>query len=304
MRLFQVIFILFYYQALLLGNTAVDTTGSTGVVVILRNGQAANINLLDTTGNKIVYLRRGSKIKLDKSLIKLIVINSDTVDYSKYQSPKQKKLDMPQAATSAPVNPNKPKSITAKEYYSDKAPGMIKRNLKWGNIGNGLTFVGIGAQAIAILTAQDIGLLPSILLIGGGVVANIAGPRIAIGNYYGTTDIIEQAYDCDRKAIEANWRVHRIATGILIAGSIASNLPPKIEFAAWENADGRSSSSLSLSPIGLVICLIADIIYIINNEHAAVYAYSMKRKCVPKQISIVPSYDNRKGAGLQLSANF
>lgn len=289
--------------ALLQGSPFLD---STKAMIILKDGQTANINLLDTTGSKIVYIRFNNKVLLEKSVVQSIVINGDTIDYSHFQPPLRTMPDFVQAGSTTPINVEKPEGICPTEYYSNKAPALIEQSLASGHLGNILTFLGIGSQVLVITNAQDIGLVPSLIILTGGAIANIAGPQIAMRNYFKASDIVEQAYGCDMRAattFSGYSSSNRIATGLFLAGSIAAILPPRVPIATWESSDGRSRSELSLSPIGLLLSSIADLIYIINIEQAAGYACSIQRKCGQKKISIVPSYDVIQGPGLRIVVN-
>lgn len=51
----------------------------------LKNGQHATVPILDTSGCEVTIRRRGTPVRIKKALIKHIVMESDTIDYSGYE---------------------------------------------------------------------------------------------------------------------------------------------------------------------------------------------------------------------------
>lgn len=69
---FQTIFcliFLFYFQA------------QSADFIKLKDGNGGTITTLDTTGNLVTYIRNGSKVTLNKTLIDYITIGKDTISY-------------------------------------------------------------------------------------------------------------------------------------------------------------------------------------------------------------------------------
>jgi hypothetical protein len=52
--------------------------------IVLRNGQSARAAITDTNGCNITIIRNGNKVAVSKSQVRLIVLGSDTFDYSAY----------------------------------------------------------------------------------------------------------------------------------------------------------------------------------------------------------------------------
>jgi hypothetical protein len=291
------------------GEKPVDTASHKDATLVLRGGQTALIGLLDTSGVTISYIRNGAVLKLAKTQIESVMIkNGDTLDYSSCRP-----LEQPVARSASsppPAQPIRPEAVSSKKYYEGKEPlKIVEQKLVMGNAGNFLTIFGVAMPILAISTARDIGIGPSFFLLICGGVATITGPRLAIKNYFDAADVTEQAFDCDKNSamtFAGCKKLDNIATSLFIAGSIASVLPPKVVVASWSNADGTFHSEMTVSPIGLLICSVADILYVVATEQSAALAYSTRNSCVGNapSVSVVPVFDREHGTGLKMVARF
>jgi hypothetical protein len=282
----------------------------------LRNGQAANINLLDTSGSTISYERRGNTVTLRKELIEWIAIAADTINYSGYANEKTyakpESNDSKESIDSSSSNPISTSSIAAKkiksvkstEYYADKAPSLIHGHITKGDVGNLLTFMGIGGQYAAIFLAQDLGPIPALTLLGASLATKFIGPRMAVSHYYAASEVAWLASDSIEQNDSRAWKAYRIGLGLTVAGGVASMLPLKIPFARWESENDASYLEFSVSLAAFPFMLASEIVNIANNQISGKHARKYARLFAKYNVAVAPIWKDNDTYGFRIIAAY
>ena len=53
-------------------------------IIILKNGQTAKTEIVDTSGSTIVILRQDKRVVLKKKIVSTIILHGDTISYKNY----------------------------------------------------------------------------------------------------------------------------------------------------------------------------------------------------------------------------